>query len=93
MPILPIAGVPFPAARTVGYFLDEASPAELAELRRCGYGPFSGRSSRGSAPGAVGHPQSPVGSSALQTANGGARGSIPEETRVSIRRVTEAHGR
>ena len=37
MPILLIEGTPFPAAETVGYFLADASAAELAELRRGGY--------------------------------------------------------
>jgi hypothetical protein len=37
LPILLIEGEPFPPAEAGGYFLAEASPAELAELRRGGY--------------------------------------------------------
>jgi hypothetical protein len=35
--ILLIEGEPFPPAETAGYFLKEATAAELAELRRGGY--------------------------------------------------------
>ena len=37
LPILLIEGEPFPPNETAGYFLAEASAAELAELRRGGY--------------------------------------------------------
>jgi hypothetical protein len=37
LPILLIEGEPFPPAETAGYFLKEATAAELAELRRGGY--------------------------------------------------------
>jgi hypothetical protein len=37
LPILLIEGEPFPPNETAGYFLSEASSAELAELRRGGY--------------------------------------------------------
>ncbi len=37
LPILLIEGQPFPPNETAGYFLAEASAAELAELRRGGY--------------------------------------------------------
>jgi hypothetical protein len=36
-PILLIEGEPFPPSETAGYFLAEASAAEVAELRRGGY--------------------------------------------------------
>jgi hypothetical protein len=37
LPILLIEGEPFPPEETAGYFLVEASAAELAELHRGGY--------------------------------------------------------
>jgi hypothetical protein len=37
LPMLLIEGEPFPPTDTAGYFLDEATEAELAELRRGGY--------------------------------------------------------
>jgi hypothetical protein len=37
LPILLIEGQPFPPAEAAGYFLAEATAAELAELRRGGY--------------------------------------------------------
>ncbi len=37
LPILLIEGEPFPPEETAGYFLMEASAAELAELHRGGY--------------------------------------------------------
>lgn len=37
LPVLIIEGEPFPPNETAGYFLAEASPAEMAELRRGGY--------------------------------------------------------
>jgi hypothetical protein len=38
LPILLVEGEPFPPAEAAGYFLVEATVAELAELRRGGYG-------------------------------------------------------
>jgi hypothetical protein len=37
LPILLIEGEPFPPNETAGYFLAEASAAEIVELRRGGY--------------------------------------------------------
>ncbi len=37
LPVLLVEGEPFPPAEAAGYFLAEASAAELAELRRGGY--------------------------------------------------------
>jgi hypothetical protein len=37
LPILFVGGEPFPPGETVGYYLHEASDAELAELQRGGY--------------------------------------------------------
>ncbi len=37
MPILLIDGTPFPPGETIGYYLLDASPVELAELERGGY--------------------------------------------------------
>jgi hypothetical protein len=37
LPILLVEGEPFPPAEATGYFLAEASAAELRELRRGGY--------------------------------------------------------
>ncbi len=37
LPILLIEGEPFPPEETAGYYLAEATAAELAELRRGGY--------------------------------------------------------